>query len=85
MSSLMANGEHIPTGEALKGAPDQTRRGISGTYLSQAAVQVSAHQQRGAEHHGDKTAHAVPAVVMPEYPAERTGDAGAKVVAEQIQ
>lgn len=48
-------------------------------------MQARAHQQRRAQHQRDKPAHAVPAVVMPEHAAEGPGDAGAQVIAEQIQ
>lgn len=53
--------------------------------LMQSFMQARAHQQRSAQHQRDKSAHAVPAVVVPEHPAERTGYAGTKIVTEQIQ
>ncbi len=33
-------------------------------------MQAAAHQQRGQQHQGDKTADAVPAIAVPEYAAE---------------
>lgn len=53
--------------------------------LFQTAVKAPAHQQRPTQHHRNKPAHAVPAVLMPEHAAERPGDAGAQIVAEKIQ
>lgn len=36
--------------------------------LMQSFMQARAHQQCRAQHQRDKSAHAVPAVVMPEHP-----------------
>ena len=51
----------------------------------QTMVQTCADQQRQHQHQGDKSAHAVPAVAVPEYAAERTGNTGSQIIAEQIQ
>ena len=52
--------------------------------LMQSFMQARAHQQCRAQHQRDKSAHAVPAVVMPEHPAESPGNAGTEIVTEPV-
>lgn len=48
-------------------------------------VQTRTDQQRQHQHQGDKSAHAVPAIAVPEHTAQRTGNTGSQIIAEQIQ
>jgi hypothetical protein len=54
-------------------------------WLFQTPVKATPHQQRHTQHQRNKSAHAVPAVVMPEHTAERPGDTGSQIIAEQVQ